>query len=117
MKSAVMPRIAKMIDTPEFEGHKRLVAHKAHCDQKTAGRILCSMWMEGLIYIKGWQREHGSPIPIYRKRTNGEKDAPKPAPLPQHANRDPVKHAAVQRMDRIKKKALSGDVRLGVWGL
>lgn len=119
MTPRIQPAIAKLFDTPNFKGTKREVGEAVHCDPKTAARYLCDMWMHRNIYICGWVREQGAPLPVYAKRTGYQQDAPKPP-----AKKDipflerGVDKIYAQRQARKRlNKVLSGEIRLGVWGL
>jgi hypothetical protein len=114
-----MPRIVKLLELG-MEGHKRFFANKVPCDQRTAQKILGHLWLEEIVYIKSWMREHGAPLPVYAIRDKRQQDAPRPAPFTateKKARRDPEKVRGEQRIRRSNQKALSGEVRLGVWGL
>lgn len=119
MMSRIMPAIATLLDTAGFSGTKRDVAKAVFCDPKTAARVLMDLYIHRNVYIVSWVRERGGPLPIYAKRTDGQEDAPKPVakqqlPFKQRG----VEHIYARRRERAQlNKTLSGEPRLGLWGL
>jgi hypothetical protein len=125
MTPRITPAIAAIIDQPGWAGTKDDVAQAVCCDQKTAWRVMTDMWLNGILYAKAWKRRKGGPVQVFARRINGEKDAPRPsartkAEAQRERMRDPdvrERHLGATRIWRSNKKALSGEIRLGVWGL
>ena len=100
---------------------KRTAATAGHCDERTAQRYLMDMHYHGIARVCGWEREHGSAIPKYIKY-DGKPDAKKPTKLTTTERRRKdqevrAKEAFNKRAKRSAEKALSGQVRIGFWGL
>ena len=118
MTPRVMPAIYRLLQAG-FEMDKNMAAAMAHCDPKTAQRILAHFWLLRETHIVAWEREHGSPIPTYKFGPGT--DAKRPEPLTSVERRarrrkDPAvreQEAAVKRWQRSVGKV----VRLGAFGI
>lgn len=125
MTPRVLPAIARIIDQPGWYGTKIDVAKAVCCHPKTAARVLSDLWLNNNLYVKAWMRSCGGPLPVFAKRTKGQQDAPRTrakTPIEKKRARlaDPEKRERInyqQKLYRMTKKVLSGEVRIGVWGL
>jgi hypothetical protein len=120
-KSPILQVLLRLLeDGSSF--NKLQAATALECHQRTAQRYLSSLHAIGFVRICGYQRCNGGALPSYVK-SDGKGDAPAPQPLSpsRRARRYRKVHKEyLQECSRHKwatQKALSGKVRIGIWGL
>ena len=118
MISRVMPSIFRLLQSG-WELDKNMAAAMAHCDVKTAQRVLAHLWLARECHISAWERNRGGPIPTYK--LGDARDARRPAPRTSAEIHREARKSELRReqeaAEKRWKRSVGKVVRLGVWGV
>ena len=78
------------------------LADSAHCDHRSAQRVLKELHTDGVVKIAKWVSIYQQKIPVYAKGIR--RDAPKPAPVTSAERMRRVRRDPSVRMDELMRK-------------
>jgi len=80
MKSRVEPKAMELFEA-DLSFNKYYLSKIAHCDQRTAQRILTKLHQNKQIVIQSWCKVYKQFVPIYFINKRNRVDKPKPKPM------------------------------------
>lgn len=118
MLSRVMPSIYRLLQSG-WELDKNMAAAMAHCDAKTAQRILAHLWLRRECHISSWERCRGGPIPTYK--AGDARDARRPPPKTAAEIKREERKCSLRReqeaAEKRWKRSVGKVVKVGIWGI
>ena len=117
-KSPTMARIVTLLKSGMLLT-KHTASDRAHCDKRTAERMLSHLWLERMVHIASWEKVYNNTTARYRWG-NGV-DIPRPAPVsPAEKQKKYRSKPEVRERQSAAKRwrnSVGKEVRIGIWGL